>query len=87
MQFIKFPKIPSYVLETYSQMTEQSVCGKTQQALLFGLSSLCGQKGAIVEIGSYIGTSTISLAAAQKEKKDARLLQSIVRRIRAYIRT
>ena len=74
MQFIRFPKLPSYVLETYGQMTEPSVCGKAQPALLFGLSSLCGQKGAIVEIGSYIGTSTISLAAAQKEKKGCKVV-------------
>ncbi len=68
MQFIQFPSLPKYVLDAYSQITERSTCGGSQAALLFGLSACSGEKGCILEIGSFVGRSTIALAAAQKEK-------------------
>lgn len=73
MKFIEFPELPEYVQDSYDQMTVQSVCGGSQPNLLYGLSSLCGEKGAIVEIGSYTGSSTIALAAAQKEKNGCKI--------------
>ena len=73
IQFVRFPPLPEYVLRAYSHITQPPTCGGEQPALLFGLSASCGKKGSIVEIGSYVGRSTIALAAAQKEKMGARI--------------
>lgn len=68
MKFIEFPELPKYVSDIYKGITEHSTCGGPQTNLLFGLSLACGEKGAVTEIGSFVGRSTIALAAAQKQK-------------------
>jgi hypothetical protein len=45
-----------------------TTCGGSQPQYLYELSRATEGKGAVVEIGTYIGRSTIALAYAQKEK-------------------
>jgi predicted O-methyltransferase YrrM len=45
-----------------------TTCGGLQPQFLYELSKGAGERGAVVEIGTYIGRSTIALAFAQKEK-------------------
>lgn len=52
-------------------------CGSPEPELIFGLSHATRGTGEIVEVGTYVGTSTICLAKAQMLKGDGRAITAV----------